>query len=238
MTPTSLLRHGLARALLALLLPWQATVALAQDKPDFSAAERLLLMSDQLRGLRAPSALSYRYSHRGSLDEPFQDQVTLHLGARADGSCCSARGDFLSGARKLTLPEVDQAQGNPVVLYFLERDIREMNRLTQGSVSYFRKRIRMALYESATVRELTVRYRGQAVPAREIVLQPYLDDPNQARFAQHTGKRYRFVLSESVPGQVVALHTLTTAAGGRTLAEDELLLDGAESLLASATAQR
>ena len=42
-------------------------------------------------------------------------------------------------------------EGNPVLLYFLERDIREMERLTGGKSGYFRKAIRLALARSASV---------------------------------------------------------------------------------------
>lgn len=226
----TLLQHPLLALLLGGLLLGGTPARAEDNKPDFSAAERLLLMSDQLHGLTPATTLQYRYSHRGSLDEPFDDQVRLLLSKRPDGGCCAARGEFLSGARKLTLPEVDDAQGNPVVLYFLERDIRELNRLTKGSVSYFRKRLRMALYEGATVRDLQLRYRGKAVAGREILLQPFVNDPNEARFPQHTARRYRFVLSDAVPGRVVALHSLSPGAGANAapLAEDQLLLEGAE----------
>lgn len=198
---------------------------------DFSAAERLLLMSPQFQQIRPPTALSYRFRRSGSLEQGFDDRVTIRLRRDGEGACCQAGGDFLSGARRLDLPEIGHAQGNPVTLYFLEHDIREMKRLTQGSTYYFRKRIRMALYEAATVREASVRYRGRQVPAREIRIQPYRDDPNRARFERFVGKEYVFVLSDAVPGAVVSIRSRVPAeAGGAALIEEELLVDGAEPL--------
>ncbi len=89
-------------------------------------------MSNHLANVRPPAALQYRYVKGGSMEPGFEDRVTLKLTARADRSCCTASADFLSGSRRLTLPEVEAAEGNPVLLYFLERDIREMSRLTRG----------------------------------------------------------------------------------------------------------
>lgn len=213
----------------SLLLPWQLACAQGpaapDNKQDFSAAERLLLMSDQLHTLKPPTTLSYSFRKSGSMEAGFSDSVTLKLNRTADGKCCQASGDFLTGERRMALPEVEQAQGNPVTLYFLERDIREMQRLTKGSTVYFRKRIRMALYEAAQVREARYTYKGKAVAGKEIVITPYKDDPNHAKFEKLTGKQYVFSLSDEVPGGVVAIRTLVAgAAGADNLLEEELLL--------------
>ena len=186
-------------------------------------------MSEQLKGIKPATSLAYRYVHKGEGDSPFEDKASVQLVKRTDGSCCAARGQFLSGTRKLDLPEVQNPTGNPVLLYFLERDIREMHKVTKGSANYFRKRIRMALYEAATVRDVQASYKGKPVAAQEIVLTPYVNDPNEARFPQYVQRRYRFVLSSAVPGQVVALQTLTPGATPEVapLTDDQLTLDGA-----------
>ncbi len=48
---------------------------------------------------------------------------------------------------------------------------------------------------------------GKKVAAQQIVIQPYLDDPNGARFPQYIGKRYTFIMSDAVPGQVLLIRT-------------------------------
>ncbi|MBQ0960661.1 hypothetical protein KAK06_17025 [Ideonella sp. 4Y11] len=235
------LRHTVATLTLLSLLAWptaQAQVPAAAEasapastegKKDFSPSERLLLMSDQLKGLKAGTTLTYRYLHKGEGDDPFEDSARVRLAKRPDGSCCSASGDFLSGARKLQLPEVQKPVGNPVLLYFLERDIRQMNKITKGSVNYFRKRIRMALYEAGTVRDVQASYQGKPVAAREIILTPFVNDPNEARFPLYVQRSYRFVLSEAVPGQVLSLQTLTPGPrpDSTPLTDDQLTLAGA-----------
>ena len=200
-----------------------------QAAEDYSPAERALFMDNQLAGMKPPATLHYRYRKSGSLEPGFEDQVTLTLGKQPDGSCCTASAEFLTGERKVNLPEVEAAQGNPVILYFLERDIHEMQRLTKGQHNYFRKRIRMAVYQGATMRDVTVSYRGANVPGREITISPYVDDPLKARFEKLANKQYTFILSSAVPGGVYAMHSRIAGASAsdEALIEEDMRVDGA-----------
>jgi hypothetical protein len=223
MKPTDMLLRAtaVATALLALTAP-------AHAAEDFSSAERALFMTNHLASTQPPATLRYSFSKGGSMEEGFDDQVAVKLRARGDGKCCTAAAEFLSGTRKLALPEVDEAQGNPAVLYFLERDIREMSRLTKGQQNYFRKRIRMAVYQGAQIQDVSVSYRGKTVAAREITITPYLDDPLRARFEKLAGKKYVFTLSEAVPGGLYAIRSRIdgeTAAAAPLIVE-EMLIDG------------
>ena len=214
-----------AAALAALLC--LAAPALAAE--DFSPAERALFMSNQLTSLKPPATLNYAFSKSGSMEEAFDDKVSIRLKAKADGKCCAASADFLGGPRKLSLPEVEEAEGNPVVLYFLERDIREMSRLTKGKPNYFRKRIRMAIAEGAQIKEVSLPYRGKNVAAREISVAPYLDDPLRTRFEKLANKQYVFTLSDAVPGGVYAVRTRIDGESPAVapLLVEEMVLDGA-----------
>jgi hypothetical protein len=204
----------------------------SQAADDFSDAERALFMDNQLAGMNPPATLRYGYRKSGSLESGFDDSVTLTLGKQPDGSCCTAVAEFLTGERKVTLPEVEAAQGNPVILYFLERDIHEMQRLTKGQHNYFRKRIRMAVYQGASIRDVKVSYRGADVPAKEIAITPYVDDPLKARYEKLANKQYVFTLSSAVPGGVYAIHTRITGASptDEPLIEEDLRVDGAPAL--------
>lgn len=207
--------------------PATARTATARpDAPDpISIAETLLFQTDQLRNVHAPATLTYSYREEGSLAPPgFEDQVRLVL-AR-DGPAALM---FLSGARQRAAPAVDNPEGNPVLLGFLERDIAEMARLTGGSGSYFRQRIRLALARAAQVRARRFSYAGRAVDGREVVIEPYRDDPQHQRFEALTGKRYTFVVSAHVPGGVYQVRAAVAgAAGGAPLLADTLTLVGAD----------
>ncbi len=214
------------------LLTAALLVAPAAGAENFSDAERALFMTSHLAKLEPPTTLRYGFRKSGSLEPGFDDKVSLVLTPQPDGRCCAARVRFLEGSRRLALPDLESAQGNPVILYFLERDVREMNRLTKGQASYFRKRIRMAVFQGATVRETTVPYAGKTIAAREIVVAPYADDPLRVRFEKLAGKQYVFTLSDAVPGGVYAIRSRVAGPAGAgaepaPLLLEELLIDGA-----------
>ena len=198
---------------------------------DFSAAEQALFLDNQLGKLRPPLTLSYSYRKTGSLEDAFTDKVDVALKAQPDGTCCAVSASFLTGARTMRQPDIEGAKGNPAVLYFLERDINEMQRLTQGKANYFRKRIRMAIYQGASIRNVTLTYRGRPVAVQEISIAPYLDDPNRTRYQKLANKQYVFMVSSAVPG---GLYGIRSRIDGETttappLMVEEMLIDGGES---------
>ncbi len=194
---------------------------------EFSPAEQALFVTNHLGALKPSTTLHYRFRKSGGLEPGFDDTASMALSAQPDGKCCAAAAEFLSGTRRLTLPAIEGAQGNPVILYFLERDIREMQRLTKGQPNYFRKRIRIAVAESATIRDVTLPFQGRNVAAKEISITPYADDPLRTRFEQFINKRYVFTLSDAVPGGVLSIRTQidAVAAGTPPLLAEEMALD-------------
>ncbi len=202
-----------------------------QNKQDYSAAERLLFMGDAMTRLKAPTTLSYSFRKSGTLEESFEDKVSIRYFKPGKGKCCSVSGQFLSGARKVELPEVEGAEANPVLLYFLEHDVREMQRLTKGAPNYYRKRIRLAAYESARISEVQLSYKGKSVKGQQVELQPYEGDPARSRFEKHARKTYQFLLSDAVPGGVFGLRTVmrAEAADAPPMIVEELFIDGADA---------
>jgi hypothetical protein len=223
---------------LAAAMPTFATQP--EATPGYSAAERLLFVNEHLAAIDPPTTLHYAFRRYGSLEKPFDDSVDIALGARPDGSCCTANGEFLSHERQLRLPALDEARANPVILYFLERDVRDMQRLTQGQQAHFRKRIRMAIYSGAEVRPATWQYRGQPVQGQEIAISPYLADPSRARFEKLARKQYVFMISDVVPGGVFGIRSQVSDADASAppLIVEELYIDGATPPRASAVAPR
>lgn len=227
------LRHC-SVVLIAAALTLNALPARSEEPPkEFSAAEKALFMTPQFGQIHPPTTLHYQFRHAGSLEPGFDDKVSITLKSLAGGGCCDATGDFLSGEHKVALPPVEGATGNPVTLFFLDRDVREMQRLTTGKSAYFRKRIRMAVFQGAQQRNVTMRYRGKPVSGQEFTLTPYTDDPNHARFEQYVNKRYVFTLSDAVPGTIYAIHTSVADVGkgadAPPLLTDQLLIDGGEA---------
>ena len=173
-----------------------------------SPAEKILFQSDQLGNVAGPKTLRYDYVRREPAGTGFSDKVQVEVGAkRADGNA-EVSSQFLSGDRQIALPPLSGAQGNPAVLGFLERDISEMKRMTGGSINYFRKRIRLALAEAASVEPVSVSYAGHQVQGRKVVIRPFLNDPMQDKMRKYVAKNYEFILSDDVPGAVYRLRSV------------------------------
>ena len=204
------------RCIIAAACALAAQAAAAQA---ISAAETLLFQTNHLQNVRAPLTLTYAFHKAGSLEAGFDDQVQVTLAAGKPAVTMH----FLSGSRQRQAPDPEAPEGNPVLLGFLERDIAEMQRLTGGSGNYFRKRIRLALAQSAQVRPQRFSYGGKAVDGREVSIQPYLNDPLHQRFEQYVNKRYTFVVSGQVPGGVYQVHAAVAGAGGGAPLIDETL---------------
>ena len=235
-TATQLIRHAVAGLALACAyaLLWPGTSHAADE---ISPAEKALFINNQLGAVNPPARLRYSYRKQGSLEAGFDDSVTIALRRTADGACCATSAEFLHGERALKLPDIEAAQGNPAILYFLERDIREMQRLTKGQPNYFRKRIRLAVFNGATLRPVQVAWAGKTVDAQEIQISPYLDDPLRERFAQLAGKQYTFPLADAVPGGLHSIRTRVAGANGAApLLTEEMTFERVEAITAPSAA--
>ena len=208
-----ILYSRLAVALAVATLSFAGPVQSA-DPSQISDAENRLFVDDHLRGLSGPTTLEYAYTKRGSLEGPVDDFAQVIVGPPSTGGGQSVKVEYLTETRKLELSDIDAANANPVILFFLERDVREMHRLTGGSINYYRKRIRMALAEGGQVQATTLNIGPRRIEATEIQIAPYRDDPARSRYEKFAEKTYIFTLSDDVPGKVVELRSeLSTPPG-------------------------
>ncbi|MEX3760147.1 hypothetical protein [Paraburkholderia phenoliruptrix] len=167
-----------------------------------SLAERLIFTTDHLHGIAQQTELDYALL---SSDPPAHGSDTVKVLVT---STDNAKGDAQVSDHRGAVPLPNGGlQCNPVIIYFLERDIAEMEQLTGGKRRYFQQRLRLALAAGPKIETVTSEVGGKPVKAQQIVVQPYLDDPNAARFAQYTGKRYTFLIASTVPGQVALIRT-------------------------------
>lgn len=207
MTPYILPRRRFATLAAGSLLALAALGAQAADPSQFSKAEKLVFTDNHLANVKAPSRLNYSFVKSGTLEPGFQDDVVIELDRAR-----KVQGSFLTGERALQLPEIELPEANPVILYFLEHDIRDMERLTKGKSAYFRKRIRMTMVDEAQVRDTTVTWQGRTLPAQEVTLTPYKTDPARSRYERFSNKRYTFLLAKDVPGGVYQIRTSMAGA--------------------------
>ncbi len=208
-----------ALPMLAALLPLAA-----QAEPSFSAAENDLFVADHLANVGEARQLVYELERSGPGQAPSRERIVLLLGERhADGGR-RVKVQFDGTATGLDLPEIENARGNPVVLAFLERDVRLAQQLTGGQAAHFRRRLRLALADEASVSELGTEHAGRQVRARLIMVTPFASDLNRSRYGKLADKSYRFLLSPQVPGWVIELRTMTKDADLKTLTEEVMRL--------------
>ncbi|MFN0314253.1 MAG: hypothetical protein ACKVQA_04345 [Burkholderiales bacterium] len=201
---------------------------LAPAEQPISAAEQFLFLEHHLSNTAEAKALRYTLRHEGTLETAFCGQVNVTLGAQDAAGGRASHVEFLAGERAVNLPDIEAATANPVILSFLERDVREMQRLTKGQPGYFRKRVRMALAGSAKVEKLQANYSGKNIPIWQVSITPYVDDPLKPRFARYANKTYSFTLSDQIPGWVLELRTVVHGSEAAPLIEEVLRFEGAD----------
>ncbi len=193
-----------------------------------SEAEKAVFMAPHLAGIKAPTTLRYAYEETAAEAPPVHDSADLTVDQDGpDAYRVSAR--FLSGERQLSLPVVSAATANPVVLYFLENDVRKMHADLGGSTNYFRRRIRLAFAESAKVAPVHFVLDGKAHDGTRVRIEPFRGDPEAARMKGQDLKYYDFTFSPTVPGGVFDLRAAVPAADGQSVHETSLTLNAGGS---------
>ncbi|HTI17709.1 MAG TPA: hypothetical protein VL598_08590 [Trinickia sp.] len=181
----------------------------AQQASEITSAERLLFMQPHLSGVAPQTELDYAVNYSGP-PEKVSDTVRVRV-----MSLGNDKNDAQVTDRTGQVEVPGGLPCNPVIVYFLEHDITEMQQLTGGQRRYFQNRVRMALAAGPAITPVSGESLGMSkhVNVRQIVIQPYLNDPNAARLSQYTGKRYTFVFSDDVPGHVLMIRTEVPGPG-------------------------
>jgi hypothetical protein len=188
-----------------------------------SQAEQKTFLDDHLANVVHTESIEYKFRRSGSMDTPFEDRVVMSVrpGEGTKGKTVDTQ--YLSGEHRVELPRVEDARGNPVILYFLEADVREMHERTGGSANYFRKRIRLALAEAADIHPVKVDFEGRSIPGDEILIRPFHNDALREKFSKFEEKAYVLTLAEQVPGGVYSIRSEVPGAGDASPALLEVL---------------
>ena len=199
---------------------------------EFADAETKLWLDNHLRNISSPGRIYYDFVKRGSYEEGFSDSVYLDiLKVNEDGSK-DADLEFFTAERQQQ-PRRDNLvgiTGNPVLVVYMQGDVYEMNRLTNGSWRYFQRRIKSAFAEGAKIEPVTFEYDGAEMTGEKISITPYINDPRRRQFAEFAPKIYEFILSDQVPGKLYQIKTVIPAGSPDTepLMEEVLTLQSAE----------
>ena len=199
----ALLGGGLASDAFAL-----APTAGEVDSP-ISASESLLFLDKHMGGVRLPGRLHYALTSEGSLNSaPESIDLTLELRQRAR----AVEAALILPKGRVALPIEGPLDANPIIPWFLDRDVATMERLTGGQRRHFQRRLRFALAAASAPQAVVVQHAGRDWPAQRVTVQPYLDDPMKPRYAKLAAKRYVFTLVPRLAGQLLAIETVIPGA--------------------------
>lgn len=229
---------GFPLAVLAEGAPTEGQVqseALVADptQQEISDAERLLWLTDQLGSIKSPMTLRYEFHRVSQLDDGFDDTVELEIVDVKPDGMKSARVEFFTGDRNQDVPPNENTNGNPLLAVYLQGDVYEMDRLTDGNWRYFHRKIKKALAESAEIADTEVEFEGERVPAKVVRIAPYVYDEKRDQFDEYADKTYEFIVSDGIPGYLYQIKTSIPGKPGpggaaEPLVEETLKLVGAE----------
>ncbi len=193
----------------------------AQDQIEqLSSANRALFVNDNLNNITEPSQIHYKFVKTSTYEDDFQGDVTLNI-RKIDP--VTNRKDltfrYLKGRNRVRFVPQLGVKSNPLFILFLERDAREMQRITGGNALFFRTRIRHGIAAADAV-AVQFPFEGKSVDGLKIEVQPFADAELSRRFPKYREKTYTFLLSEAVPGGIYQIRAHTVRS-----TDDKIILD-------------
>ncbi|MFC7473763.1 hypothetical protein ACFQS7_05325 [Dankookia sp. GCM10030260] len=194
----------IARRALPALLGLLPLPLAAEEPPPLSDAQVLLFETPHLAALHPPLRLDYGFRREAAGHAPVEDAIRLSILASEVPGRRDVVPEFLTGPRAIHYPPAPGFRGNPLLLFALDRQARELSAATGGAHAWFRNRIRRALALAPSPERTTAPFEGDDIEAAEIILHPFAGEPRAGRFQD---QRLRFVLAESMPGWIQAIDT-------------------------------
>ncbi len=167
-----------------------------------------LFYGNHLKLTKAGSELSYRFqrsvSHEKVLGLAFSDDVKLDITNVKDGDKRDFAFKVFTGERARDPITDHDRDGNPLLLWYLDRAVMGYRQLAGGGLTYVKSRF-MAALKDATAEPTKVDVGGKSVDAFRMTLQPYAKDPNAAKMMGYENSIFVIVYSDAVPGYFVEM---------------------------------
>jgi hypothetical protein len=176
----------------------------------FNAAEEKLWHADHLANIEKPVSLYYEFVKSGTFEDGFTDSVYLNILELNEDGSKNAIMEFFTADRKqaVTPDNVTNITGNPAIGIFMQGDVYEMNRLTDGHWRHFQKSIKISLRNDAVVEATTFSFNGKDYQGEKIYFSPFLKDPHRRDFEKFADKYYEFIFSDKIPGSLYQIKTV------------------------------
>lgn len=215
------IRPGLSQFVIAVAIGitlLASTIVSAEDEVQFSDAETMLWLTDQLKTIAKPTLLTYNFERSGTLEGAFEDTVKFSVNSLQDNGMKGASLEFFTGERRFDVPAAESTNVNPILKVYLQGDVYEMNRLTDPKGEsrerwrYFQRRIKFALSEAATITDTTISHAGVDYAAKVVEFTPYAKDPKRSLFEEFADKTYEITIAEKLPGYLYQIKTVIPGA--------------------------
>ena len=177
-------------------------------KEEITEAEKLLFLHKDFNNIKTPKTLLYRYKGNGEAISYNKKAIQIELKNSSDGLVLT--GVSFENRKREPIKSILNPKSNPVVLYYLEYDILQMQRLTKGQPNYFRKRIRAALAEGPTIFSEKKEINGKTITLKKFSIMPYATDPlrfsaRRTKYRRYSKKKYTFYTSDQIPGHLYSI---------------------------------
>ncbi len=198
----------------------------------FSNSENKLWMDKHLLNIEQPARLHYEFEKTGSYEEGFVDDVYLDIVNINEDGTRNATLDFFTEEKKqkVSPSNVTNITGNPVIGIYLQGDVYEMSRLTDGHWKYFHKMIKLAMADNNESEPVTIELDGKEYKGEKITLYPFEKISKKSRLREFSDKRYEFIMSDEIPGKLYQIWTVINDAENPSvpLLEEQLTLINVE----------
>jgi hypothetical protein len=183
---------------------------------EFSSAERKIWLDAHLDNINSPARLYYEFVKTGSYEDGFTDSVYLDvIEINEDGSKNTTLEFFTQDRKqKAGAENLNFIKGNPVIGVYMQGDVMDMNRLTEGSWRYFQKQIKFAISDDAKIETVSFSFNGKSIEGEKVTITPYVNDPRRRQFQNFANKRYEFIFSKHIPGSLYQIKTITPGSSG------------------------
>lgn len=204
--PSSLFQNTKSTFFAYLLLLMVSTPLMAEK--GFSDINNDLFDSPHMKNIKKAGKLNYVFTSNHG-DKNINDTARIDVTNIRDNFRTDQKYFFFTKESNKPFSARTNMLGNGIFMLFLEWDIHDLERSTEGSWRHFQRRIRWAMAKNPTKEAIEIDYQGKKVKGFQYTIQPYADDKNSSRYGDYANKFYTFKFSDEIPGTIYQIRTIT-----------------------------
>ncbi len=173
-----------------------------------SEVNNALFDSPHMQSIKTTGKINYLYKKLSANEENKNDSVTVDIIDLSEDGRTDQSYTFFMGKNQKNYPTRKNIIGNGIFMMFLEWDVHQMERQTQGSWRHFQRRIRWAMAAGDEKKKVEITYQDKKIKATQYSIQPYANDKKSERYGDYANKVYLFTLSKDIPGTIYQVRTI------------------------------